>query len=179
MGTYTHVKKSRRQRKQLLVDYLGGKCVRCGYSLCLDALDFHHIDKTKKDFHLSKKWECFDRCIEEVKKCILLCSNCHRELHAGLWDVEEIDIPTPDYEIVKEYLNRFKVEIVCCCGKSFVLNKSQTKKYCSESCRRKASRRVERPNKNILKKQIKELGYVGTAKIYGVSDNAVRKWYCG
>ena len=45
--------------------------------------------------------------------------------------------------------------------------------------RKKASkkrRKVERPDKNILIEQIKQYGYVGTAKLYGVSDNAIRKW---
>jgi hypothetical protein len=40
----------------------------------------------------------------------------------------------------------------------------------------KRQRRVERPNKDVLLKDIKELGYVCTGKKYGVSDNAIRKW---
>lgn len=37
-------------------------------------------------------------------------------------------------------------------------------------------RKVERPTEEILLSQIRELGFCGTARIYGVSDNAIRKW---
>lgn len=38
------------------------------------------------------------------------------------------------------------------------------------------NRKVERPNQAILRNQINTLGYTGTGRIYGVSDNAIRKW---
>ena len=31
----------------------GGKCIRCGYNKCLKALEFHHLDPSKKDFTIS------------------------------------------------------------------------------------------------------------------------------
>ena len=31
-------------------------------------------------------------CVEETKKCILICANCHREIHAGLWNIEELNL---------------------------------------------------------------------------------------
>ena len=65
------------------VEYLGGQCIICGYNTCYDALDFHHKDPSKKDFTISKgKDKSWDSIIEELDKCVLLCSNCHRELHS-------------------------------------------------------------------------------------------------
>lgn len=40
----------RRRNKIDLVKYKGGKCVKCGYDKCIDALEFHHIDSEDKDF---------------------------------------------------------------------------------------------------------------------------------
>lgn len=62
----------------------GGKCLRCGYNKCLSALEFHHKDPSKKDFGISDDSIKLKEAVEEIKKCILICSNCHRELHAGL-----------------------------------------------------------------------------------------------
>ena len=70
----------------------GGQCVKCGYNKCIQALEFHHIDPTKKDFTISNTNFKILEAVEESKKCILLCSNCHRELHAGLWDLKELDL---------------------------------------------------------------------------------------
>ena len=68
----------------------GGKCERCGYNKCLKALEFHHIDPTQKDFTISNDHFKLKDAVEESKKCILLCANCHRELHDNLWDISEI-----------------------------------------------------------------------------------------
>ena len=72
----------RRRTKEALVEYKGGKCVRCGYSKCIDALEFHHRDPSKKDFSVSGKTWSLERLKKEVDKCDLVCSNCHREIHA-------------------------------------------------------------------------------------------------
>lgn len=68
----------------------GGKCQKCGYNTYQGALEFHHIDPTKKDFTIGDRDFKLKECIEESKKCVLLCANCHREIHAGLWDIKEI-----------------------------------------------------------------------------------------
>ena len=48
-----NVSKRRREIKRILVDYKGGKCEKCGYDKCIDALEFHHIDKNEKNFGIS------------------------------------------------------------------------------------------------------------------------------
>src|SRR3989338_9159731 len=79
------VRKRRRKVRAMAVAYKGGKCGRCGYSRCIEALEFHHVDSSQKDFGISqdgytRSWE---RVRQELDKCVLLCANCHRELHAS------------------------------------------------------------------------------------------------
>lgn len=79
------VTKRRRQLKLRAVDYKGGKCFNCGYSNYEGALEFHHIDPKLKKFSLSTKGltRSWERIVEELDKCVLVCSNCHKEIHAG------------------------------------------------------------------------------------------------
>jgi hypothetical protein len=71
----------RQRTKQKLVDYKGGCCKKCGYNKCIRALEFHHLDSLQKDFNISGKMCSFDKIKSEVDKCILVCSNCHKEIH--------------------------------------------------------------------------------------------------
>ena len=66
------------------VEYLGGKCSNCGYDKHTAALDIHHLDPTIKDknFKNMRGWNK-DRIISEINQCVLLCRNCHAEVHAG------------------------------------------------------------------------------------------------
>lgn len=71
----------KQEKKKLLVDYKGGKCEKCGYNKCIAALEFHHKDPSQKDFALSYNSFSFDKMKKEVDKCMLVCSNCHKEIH--------------------------------------------------------------------------------------------------
>lgn len=72
--------------KKKMVEHKGGKCEDCGDgSLCADIYDFHHLNPDEKDFNLSKSLTdgiTWDDIIKELKKCVLLCSNCHRIRHS-------------------------------------------------------------------------------------------------
>ena len=72
-----------RTLKSKMIEYKGGKCVRCGYDKYQGALEFHHINPDMKDFNPShlRKYSFDERIKEELDKCILVCSNCHREIH--------------------------------------------------------------------------------------------------
>ena len=70
----------------------GGKCIKCGYDKCIKALEFHHIDPTQKDFTISNDRFRLQEAVEESKKCILICSNCHKELHDNMWNLEDLNI---------------------------------------------------------------------------------------
>lgn len=71
----------RKRVKLKLVEYKGGECEKCGYNKCVRALEFHHLDPSEKDFTISGKSWSFERLKDEVDKCILVCSNCHNEIH--------------------------------------------------------------------------------------------------
>jgi 5-methylcytosine-specific restriction endonuclease McrA len=80
------VDKRRKKIREMAVEYKGGKCFLCGYKKCIQALEFHHLDKSQKDFGLSadgitRSWI---KTKHELDKCVMLCANCHREVHAGL-----------------------------------------------------------------------------------------------
>lgn len=76
----------KRALKEECVNYKGGECIRCGYSKCLAAFDFHHRDPQEKDVKISdfRKRKFTDEIKLELDKCDLLCANCHREIHDEL-----------------------------------------------------------------------------------------------
>jgi len=75
------VVKWRQDKKIKLVEYKGDCCQNCKYNKSIGALEFHHIDPNEKDFTISSKSYAFERLKKEVDKCVLLCSNCHIEVH--------------------------------------------------------------------------------------------------
>jgi hypothetical protein len=71
-----------------MIAYKGGRCQVCGYDKCPRSLCFHHSDADSKRFnfagsHLRSRKSLW----AELDKCVLLCMNCHNELHAGLIDM--------------------------------------------------------------------------------------------
>jgi DNA-binding CsgD family transcriptional regulator len=80
------VSKRRQIVKRKLVEEAGGKCSVCEYARCQQALQFHHLDPSTKEFHLGDKGisRSLARSRAEARKCILLCANCHAEVEAGL-----------------------------------------------------------------------------------------------
>jgi len=85
-----HQEKYLSKRKEEIINLkkeIGGCCI-CGYDRCQSALEFHHVDpKEKKGAVSSLSGKAL---IKEIKKCVLLCSNCHREYHEGLIPEEEM-----------------------------------------------------------------------------------------
>jgi hypothetical protein len=85
---------------QQCVDYKGGECEICGYNESIGALEFHHKDRSKKDFEIGKLTsKTFSDIVKkELDKCMLLCKNCHGEIHfnensrliysEGIWKIK-------------------------------------------------------------------------------------------
>jgi hypothetical protein len=77
--------KRRKTAKEKSVEHMGGKCQICGYDKCLRSLHFHHKDGEEKKFELCYgarfTWQ---EVLEEINKCILVCANCHGEIHSGM-----------------------------------------------------------------------------------------------
>ncbi len=74
----------RKRTKIKLVEYKGGCCSKCGYNKSISVLQFHHLDTDEKDFTIGGKSWSFERLKKEVDKCILVCANCHIEIHEEL-----------------------------------------------------------------------------------------------
>ncbi len=81
------VKRWRKRTKERIILAMGGKCCFCGYNKCSSALSLHHLDPSKKEFGLGavrgspKSW---NKIVIELRKCILVCNNCHAEIHEGV-----------------------------------------------------------------------------------------------
>ena len=93
-----------RKNKNIYLDWYGDKkCQRCGYDKCLDSLEFHHL--RDKKFMISRITktninDIRDFIQEEIDKCELLCSNCHKIEHS-------------DYKFYlenKEMINCYKIK---------------------------------------------------------------------
>lgn len=84
--------------KVKMIAYKGGKCQVCGYAQCTAALDFHHVDPNQKEFIFGGQHNLgAERLRAELDKCVLICSNCHRELHQA---TEAVEWGWPPAEIV-------------------------------------------------------------------------------
>jgi len=87
MSRAEDVKNWRKRSKQRIIDAFGGKCGTCDYNKCNNALELHHLDPSEKEFSFGsiranpKNWQDL---VIELRKCVLLCSNCHREVHDNL-----------------------------------------------------------------------------------------------
>jgi len=160
--------------KEILVEYKGGKCVNCGYNKCIKALEFHHLDSSKKDFTISSfRYKSLEVQKREVEKCILVCSNCHREIHDKIFKENRLLNNNKSQKREEKIIlkkEKIKVNSYCNCGK--LKNKIADK--CLECFRKEQYEK--KPKLEVLLEDIKQLGYRGTGQKYGVSDNCIRKW---
>lgn len=177
MGTYEHVKNYRQRQKENIIYVMGGKCACCGYNKCNRALELHHLNPKEKDFTFSDNTNrAWDKVILELPKTILLCANCHRELHEGLIDNNELKTSFDEdrAQEISSQIEESKTALVkqCeICGKPI----SKYAKYCTD-CFAKQRQIVERPSREQLKYDIRHMPMLQVGKKYNVSDNAIRKW---
>lgn len=167
---YSYQQERGKKRKKKVIDLMGGKCVKCGYCRNYAALEFHHLDPSKKEINISGdgikgSWK---RLTEELKKCILVCSNCHREEH----NPEMFILPESSIELNKILNIDLKPTGNCPNCHTEVFGT----KYCSHACSCNSRRKAKRPNKEDLELLLKTKPLVQIGKMYEVSDNAIRKW---
>lgn len=203
-SNYRHVKDSRARLKEKLVEYKGGKCEKCGYNKCITALEFHHLDPSEKDFGIGNySILSFEKLKREVDKCILVCANCHREIHYN----EIVEKQTAEEERRKEafkeilqnrdnfsgikikdsykYLaeagvigdiknNVPREEIL----KKYHINNRTFKKFLEENNIEYSKRKIvpNKPNKEELIELLKTNNKATISRMFGVSYNAVVKW---
>ena len=169
----------RRNRKLNLIAACGNKCCICGYNKAISALEFHHIDPSQKEFGIAANGTCHNiqKDIAEVRKCVLVCANCHREIHEDMFSSEELS----NYQFFDENViakletppKRSQVRFCLECGTQ--IHRDNESGLC-EVCVRKRTRKVERPNREEMKELLQKHTFVDLGKMFGVSDNAIRKW---
>ena len=174
------VKNWRRKTKDRIINAMGGKCQICGYSKCSEALELHHIDPNEKELSFSKiraNPKSWATVVAELRKSILLCAICHREIHYGL-------VTLPDTyqkfdEIYSDYRGAITEDRYCkVCETKLTL---QQDSCCSRECLHKSM--LDRPGRDFgfdwsnlydLKFNQK-LTNVAIAEIIGCSETSVRK----
>lgn len=95
--------KNRDEKHRIIIHELKvNGCAICGYNKCDNALSFHHVNPLDKKFQITYRALSYttERFINEINKCILLCANCHREIH-------EKDRNYDKY-IKNDYINLYK-----------------------------------------------------------------------
>jgi hypothetical protein len=160
----------RQRRKKWAVDAFGGKCGICGYNRCIGALDFHHLNPSEKEFSLTASTASRQVFVEELRKCVCLCSNCHREVHSGITFIPDNITRFDESFSTKSFPEKSKHPCKQC-GR--LTNINQT--FCSIKCSQQSREIVNWPDNGELQKLVLENGYRATGRMFGVSDNAVRK----
>lgn len=171
-----HVKRWRENTKDRIIESMGGGCCVCGYNITHRSLTLHHINPMDKEISLGsiratpRKW---DIIVSELRKCVMVCANCHGEIHAG---ITTIPIHAPKfneyYADYKHILKLSKIKITQCpvCDKDMPLGQ----KTCSLICSGKQHRRVDWDNIDLAE-MLKVKSYISIAEDLGISDAAVHK----
>jgi hypothetical protein len=171
MSTSEKVKKWRRETKQRMIVAMGNSCQCCGYDKCNDSLTFHHIDPSQKKLKFGgvrANPQSWSKIVDELRKCVLVCRNCHGEIEAGFREMPaqyiKFDEKFEDYRSIGKYDDCPK------CGNK----KAVTQKFCSHTCAQKNSRKVDWDAIDLLtmmqKHRISEL-----EEMLGVSNAAIYK----
>lgn len=178
MSKYSEaVKRWRERTKQRIIEAFGGECGICGYNKCDDALELHHLDMSQKEHSFGKlrsNIRGWDVIVEEARKCVLLCSICHREVHSSRCDtvvplnIRRFDESYATYDKRREHWNE--------CPVCQTL-KPPTRKTCSRSCAAKLSRKVDWDSIDVVK-LVEEIGnYTLIGEMFDVTGAAVKKRY--
>lgn len=178
----------REQIKKRGIEALGGKCCNCGQTFEICCYDFHHLEPDQKDFAISSKQtngaKTWNKVRDELKKCALLCANCHRLLHYGHVDIEIKQYFNDDYyewnlteakQIDHQTLQSLDVYDDCIC----LMCGGQRSRGCKlcDKCEKERRREFIPPVEELISNLIEVRGnFTKAGDLYGVTDNAVRKW---
>ena len=119
--------------------------------LLLETEEIHHLDENKRN--------------NRHENLLVLTKPQHTKFHEWLKRIKSSGAyKTPE---------AIEVKICKFCGKTL---QDKQKNCCSTECSNIFTRKVIRPTKDQLRKDIKEMSYVAIGKKYGVRDNSIRKW---
>ena len=174
--SYQQVKNHRRKRKKDIIYIMGDKCCICGYNKCQSALELHHLKPEEKDFTIGQTLnKDLEIILKELQKCILVCANCHREIHSGL--IESLNntsfIQSRANEILTQKNKLITHQVFYCKNCGNICSKKDS--FCLK-CSNLLKRQIKRPSREVLKDLIRNKSFSMIGRIYNVSDNAIRKW---
>ena len=167
------------KRKLEIIKLRGGKCEICGYDDNVAALEFHHENPEDKEMKLDMRTFAAtktEKLYEEIKKCILVCSNCHKKIHYPQYNKDKVENTLNGFieESLKEKTVKKKTptKYVCAyCGKPF--KATTNKKFCSAKCRRESK---HYPSYEQLKKKYEELNsWNKVCEFYSLGRNIIRR----
>ncbi len=175
-SAYDGTQRWRLKAKRWLIIYAGGKCQVCAYDKYYGNLVFHHFGEKKET--LSKlvlatvSWK---RILAEADKCVLLCHNCHGEVHAGFRPCPDINLVTRQsalalIESEKPILKKNKYRPCAYCKKM-----TNALKFCSQKCSQLASAKITWPSDEELSKLVWQQPMTVLAKKLGITDKAIKK----
>lgn len=175
MSNKIAVQKWRKKTKALVVEAMGNKCCKCGYDKYIEALTFHHLDPNAKDNTIAnflRNPRRLDKIVCELKKCVMLCANCHIELHAGHWDISDITIIEINESIIEDGRKSKRVTGKCpvCNGDTSGTN------TCSRNCAAKLARTIDWPDISVVLDMLSKSNYSAVGRELGVSVAAVKKY---
>ena len=175
--SYQNVKNTRTRLKERIVYVMGGECQCCGYNKVNSALELHHLNPEEKDFALGANTNIsWATAKSEICKCILVCANCHREIHAGLIKTEDLkssfsEERAAQIDTLIDDIKHRKIHYCENCGVEIDRDASLCVK-----CYALSRRVAERPTRQELKNLIRTQSFTKIAQMFQVSDNAIRKW---
>lgn len=193
----------RREKVKLMaIQYKGGKCEICGYNKYAGALEFHHVNPEEKDFNISKSGyrKSYKDLLIELDKCMLVCSNCHKELHHNLLEEkrkkegkqlykDKFRITENEIETIREnsYLRFLNTDIFediknnmprCDMVKKYhTNNRTLNKFFKSQNIEYRPRKEVkDKPSKEELYELLQNKAKTEIGKIYGVCGHTVLDW---
>ena len=167
------VKRWRHAVKENAVAAFGGRCELCGYSKSNWALEFHHLNPSEKEFSFGRilaRPKNLPTIERELNKCVLVCSNCHKELHAGVTSLPESITTNRPYIKIGHVAPKNEYDMCPVCGKP----KPKQNITCSRQCAAKRARKVDWDSVD-LKEELKHKSMLELSEELGVSEVAVRK----
>jgi hypothetical protein len=167
----------RKRNKDRIILAMGGSCCVCNYNKCTWALALHHLDPSEKEFNIGDmltNFNSWERIVAELRKCILVCHNCHSEIHAG-----ETLVPIDAARYNEYYSSALEQEAekrtrpLTPCKVCGILKKPWLKS-CSVECFRKSTQRINWDLVDISK-ELETKSVLLLASELGVSDAAIHK----
>jgi ribosomal protein L40E len=177
METYKNQQYSESHRvktKERIIYVMGDSCQICGYNKCKSALELHHLNPLSKDFAISGNVNLsWDNIIKELPKCILICANCHREVHENnSMNLISSFNEEKSNEITQQIYDLKHKKLFYCkdCGALI--------SYGALTCRNclKEQTKAKIPTREELKELIRNSTFVSIGKQFKVTDNAIKKW---